>query len=85
MLIFVGQEVRFLRDMKWPGGQVPLSEPPCGFRGEKCVSKYTLVPTIIYSAFLALSVKASVNSGSSKEIFGEYPMTLISALHEFFF
>ncbi|XP_075969461.1 guanylate cyclase 32E isoform X2 [Anticarsia gemmatalis] len=31
-------EVRFLRDMKWPGGQVPLSEPPCGFRGEKCVS-----------------------------------------------
>ncbi|KAJ0180454.1 hypothetical protein K1T71_003858 [Dendrolimus kikuchii] len=31
-------EVRFLRDMEWPGGQVPLSEPPCGFRGEKCVS-----------------------------------------------
>ncbi|XP_041976908.1 guanylate cyclase 32E [Aricia agestis] len=31
-------EVRLLRDMKWPGGRVPLSEPPCGFRGEKCVS-----------------------------------------------
>nr|XP_021189562.2 guanylate cyclase 32E isoform X1 [Helicoverpa armigera] len=31
-------EVRFLREMEWPGGQVPLSEPPCGFRGEKCVS-----------------------------------------------
>lgn len=34
------QEVRFLRELKWPGGQPPLSEPPCGFRGEKCVSKY---------------------------------------------
>ncbi|KAG7307262.1 hypothetical protein JYU34_007422, partial [Plutella xylostella] len=31
-------EVGFLREMKWPGGRVPLSEPPCGFRGEKCVS-----------------------------------------------
>ncbi|XP_059054406.1 guanylate cyclase 32E [Achroia grisella] len=31
-------EVRLLRELKWPGGQVPLSEPPCGFRGEKCVS-----------------------------------------------
>ncbi|XP_030024263.1 speract receptor isoform X1 [Manduca sexta] len=31
-------EVRFLRELQWPGGQVPLSEPPCGFRGEKCVS-----------------------------------------------
>ncbi|XP_063821635.1 speract receptor isoform X1 [Ostrinia nubilalis] len=31
-------EVRFLRELKWPGGHVPLSEPPCGFRGEKCVS-----------------------------------------------
>ncbi|CAH2074151.1 unnamed protein product, partial [Iphiclides podalirius] len=31
-------ELRFTREMKWPGGQVPLSEPPCGFRGEKCVS-----------------------------------------------
>ncbi|KAL4719740.1 hypothetical protein ACJJTC_014044, partial [Scirpophaga incertulas] len=32
-------EVRFLRELKWPGGRVPLSEPPCGFRGEKCASK----------------------------------------------
>ncbi|XP_045785258.1 guanylate cyclase 32E isoform X2 [Maniola jurtina] len=31
-------ELRFIRDMKWPGGRVPLSEPTCGFRGEKCVS-----------------------------------------------
>lgn len=31
-------EVRFLRELEWPGGQAPLSEPPCGFRGEKCVS-----------------------------------------------
>ncbi|CAH2232762.1 jg15507 [Pararge aegeria aegeria] len=31
-------EIRFIREMKWPGGRVPLSEPPCGFRGEKCVS-----------------------------------------------
>ncbi|XP_038215184.1 speract receptor [Zerene cesonia] len=31
-------ELRLLRDIKWPGGRVPLSEPPCGFRGEKCVS-----------------------------------------------
>ncbi|XP_049867023.1 guanylate cyclase 32E isoform X1 [Pectinophora gossypiella] len=31
-------EVRFLRELKWPGGRVPLSEPPCGFRGEKCAS-----------------------------------------------
>ncbi|XP_072943513.1 guanylate cyclase 32E isoform X2 [Epargyreus clarus] len=31
-------EVRLLREMKWPGGRVPLSEPPCGFRGEKCVN-----------------------------------------------
>ncbi|XP_060810772.1 guanylate cyclase 32E [Amyelois transitella] len=31
-------EVRFLRELKWPGGRIPASEPPCGFRGEKCVS-----------------------------------------------
>ncbi|XP_047528316.1 guanylate cyclase 32E isoform X2 [Vanessa atalanta] len=31
-------ELRLLREIKWPGGRVPLSEPPCGFRGEKCVS-----------------------------------------------
>ncbi|XP_026329869.1 guanylate cyclase 32E isoform X2 [Hyposmocoma kahamanoa] len=31
-------EVRFLREMNWPGGRAPLSEPPCGFRGEKCAS-----------------------------------------------
>ncbi|CAH0406557.1 unnamed protein product [Chilo suppressalis] len=31
-------EVRFLRELKWPGGRVPLSEPPCGFHGEKCAS-----------------------------------------------
>ncbi|XP_053624913.1 receptor-type guanylate cyclase Gyc76C isoform X2 [Plodia interpunctella] len=31
-------EVRFLREQKWPGGKIPVSEPPCGFRGEKCVS-----------------------------------------------
>ncbi|OWR43508.1 putative guanylyl cyclase receptor, partial [Danaus plexippus plexippus] len=33
----VAPELRLLREMKWPGGRVPLSEPPCGFRGEKCV------------------------------------------------
>ncbi|XP_050344791.1 speract receptor isoform X2 [Nymphalis io] len=31
-------ELRLLREIKWPGGRAPLSEPPCGFRGEKCVS-----------------------------------------------
>ncbi|XP_063359616.1 speract receptor [Cydia amplana] len=31
-------EVRFLRPMSWPGGHAPLSEPPCGFRDEKCAS-----------------------------------------------
>ncbi|XP_045542882.1 guanylate cyclase 32E [Papilio machaon] len=31
-------ELRFMREMKWPGGRLPLSEPPCGFKGEKCVS-----------------------------------------------
>ncbi|XP_013145925.1 PREDICTED: guanylate cyclase 32E, partial [Papilio polytes] len=31
-------ELRFMREMRWPGGRVPLSEPPCGFKGEKCVS-----------------------------------------------
>ncbi|XP_061383462.1 guanylate cyclase 32E isoform X2 [Danaus plexippus] len=34
----VAPELRLLREMKWPGGRVPLSEPPCGFRGEKCVN-----------------------------------------------
>ncbi|KAI8435121.1 hypothetical protein MSG28_003502 [Choristoneura fumiferana] len=31
-------ELRFKREMNWPGGRVPLSEPPCGFRNEKCAS-----------------------------------------------
>lgn len=58
-----------MREMRWPGGRVPLSEPPCGFKGEKCVSKYNIVmlihikgtrkiPTAIVSGVFALALIA---------------------------
>ena len=31
------QEFRESRPIQWVGGKPPLAEPPCGFKGEKCV------------------------------------------------
>jgi len=37
------------RAMQWKGGQVPISEPACGFDGSKCQLKFGTLPVIIYT------------------------------------
>uniref|UniRef100_A0A1I8AX58 Guanylate cyclase n=1 Tax=Steinernema glaseri TaxID=37863 RepID=A0A1I8AX58_9BILA len=42
--------LRFEREIKWPGGKVPLDEPECGFFQEKCQKE----PNVLLHVFIAL-------------------------------
>jgi hypothetical protein len=34
------QDLQLTDTVDWVNGHPPIAEPPCGFRGEKCISKY---------------------------------------------
>lgn len=39
---FFLQELQLFDKIEWIGNGPPIAEPQCGFRGEKCISKYSL-------------------------------------------
>ena len=34
------QDLQLTDMVDWVDGHPPIAEPPCGFRGEKCISEY---------------------------------------------
>ena len=34
------QDLQLTDSVDWVNGHPPIAEPPCGFRGEKCISEY---------------------------------------------
>ncbi|GBP91724.1 Guanylate cyclase 32E, partial [Eumeta japonica] len=57
--------VRFMRQVQWPGGRPPPSEPPCGFRGEKCVSFYSPGTPLARPPPVALSLGWTTRTGNN--------------------
>jgi hypothetical protein len=40
MSLTLFQDLQLTDSVDWVNGHPPIAEPPCGFRGEKCISEY---------------------------------------------
>lgn len=49
LFFFNAQDLQLFDKIDWVGNGPPISEPHCGFRGEKCISKLLI---IIKSVFM---------------------------------
>lgn len=42
------QDLQLFGKIEWVGGKPPIAEPKCGFRGEKCISKFVVTKQKTY-------------------------------------